>query len=128
MMNRGVEIGVVPDLGGDAVLGGALRNEQGPQPTFERTARAQRPREGTSERCGGAPALAHERIERRLRGGGERAPRGSVEYAFAVQRPEVEHLIPDRDGAAERLMTPGPPESGERQILDWKITPRRIRR
>ena len=125
-MDRGVEVGVVADLGGEGVLGRALGHEQRPQALLERAAAAQRRGERLAQRRRGGGTCTHERIQRRPCGRGQCLPRESAERLRGGERTEVEDLRADRDAATEGLAAAGAPKGGERQVLDGKVAARGI--
>ncbi len=102
VMDRGVEVGEIPDARGGAVFGGRLRHEQRPQPRGERrsacAAPPTAPRAARRSRPAPAPMNA---FSVGCAHSGQRLRREPLEHAELVQRAEVEHLIADRHPAAE---------------------------
>ena len=118
---RGIEVGVVADLGRHGIFGVGIA-VPGRPPAPRTSARTERKaRESASRRADqAAGAERHEGVQ------------GRPPQAAAARRPrrpkarprgggEIDDLIADRHAATKRLIRPRAPEHAERQVLDREV-------
>ncbi len=126
VVDRGVEIGVVADRGGEEQLGVLHGNQD---PVAQPAVGAIRGRVARERRRGRAaeleprfPPQRQQGIEHRRGARVARGFRGTGEVALVVAGGEVEDPIADRHPDARRLvLVRERTEDPEREILDWKV-------
>jgi len=128
MMDGGVEIGEIADDRGERVFHPRLKHEAAFKGRPSIRSLQQAVEYGVAKRAPGGGTELHQTVQHRpgrAQDGG--AGVGVPSPRLAAQKAQIQHLIPDRDTAAERLIGASSAKYGERQILNGKIALRDVR-
>ena len=121
VVDGGVEIGVIANAGGHAVLRLCLRHQAGLPGALLGTASAQAARECQAQRAPVARAQRHQAVELGLRTGLGGLQCVTLQSAGCGQLGQVQNLVANGDAAAHGFVAALAFEAGKRQILDGEI-------
>ncbi len=124
MMNRGVEIRVVTDGGGQREFRLGLRHETFVEPCLGRRPLPQNLTQGGAQRAGRRLSHRHQMVQAGLAADFQQRLHGGLQPTALVQRPQIQDLLADGNPGPEGFAAGGASEHAQGKVLDRKISTR----